>query len=137
MDEKPLHPSYLRLLEVAKLCRIDEGDIPSEISMSATRVGMWRHRGVSREGAILAATAFNTSPNYILDGSTHAPQLPDHHMAALAEALSYIKDKQIRYQAWHAALNAIAAFSPALNVPQDEKQIPADPPGKLHAPRRS
>lgn len=137
MAEKPLHPSYQRLLEVAKLCQVEEGEIPAEIDMSAARVGMWRYRGVSREGAILAATAFHSSPNYILEGVAQAPQLLDHQMAALAEALSYIKDKQSRFQAWTAAMNAIAEFSPAPNVQPGGKRILADQPGTLPAPRQS
>lgn len=61
-----MHESMKRLQEVAKTDR--NSDISRDLNVGASTVANWAKRGVSKEGALAAATKYSSDANYILDG---------------------------------------------------------------------
>lgn len=138
VSTKTMHPSFARLLEVAAKSGVSEKDIPVELGKTPASVGMWRYRGVSHRGAIEIAKRFGCSAEYITDGAGHptASSAPAIQMSSIEYALSEITDKQTRYRAWSAALNAIAQFAPAQTSPPDHTPMPPATAGKQRASRQ-
>lgn len=115
-----MHDSVIRLLNCAR--RAGEHvspdprvtDFPSlqvALGISSATLTNWKRRGVSKEGALAAETAFACSATWVLEG--HGPhwkysQTPHEGaaMAPLAQELSYPLDKVAPTQiAWEQLMN--------------------------------
>lgn len=76
----PMHPSYIRLMEAAKMATGGTArevhrpaDLARDINESPQRIHNWRTRGVSKEGAIKAEKLYGVSATFILDGAEPRP----------------------------------------------------------------
>ncbi len=64
-DEKPAHPSVLRLLEASGMTQEETAKAIDEFPQTITN---WKKRGVSKAGALKAAAIFGVGANWILKG---------------------------------------------------------------------
>ncbi|WP_031948673.1 S24 family peptidase [Acinetobacter lactucae] len=64
-DEKPTHPSVLRLLEASGMTQEETAKAIDEFPQTITN---WKKRGVSKAGALKAAAIFGVGANWILKG---------------------------------------------------------------------
>lgn len=69
MVEKPLHPSFQRLIDAAKDHGIEtRNDLFSALGQTKFTVNNWAKRGVSKDGALIAQSKFGCSSLWILFG---------------------------------------------------------------------
>ncbi|MDC4790773.1 helix-turn-helix transcriptional regulator [Acinetobacter baumannii] len=64
-QEKPTHPSVLRLLEASGMSQEETAKAIDEFPQTITN---WKKRGVSKAGALKAAARFGVAANWILTG---------------------------------------------------------------------
>ncbi|MEF0645983.1 helix-turn-helix transcriptional regulator [Acinetobacter nosocomialis] len=64
-QEKPTHPSVLRLLEASGMSQEETAKAIDEFPQTITN---WKKRGVSKAGALKAAAKFGVAANWILTG---------------------------------------------------------------------
>ncbi|HGW3983471.1 TPA: S24 family peptidase [Acinetobacter baumannii] len=64
-QEKPTHPSVLRLLEASGMSQEETAKVIDEFPQTITN---WKKRGVSKAGALKAAAKFGVAANWILTG---------------------------------------------------------------------
>lgn len=64
-EDKPAHPSVLRLLEASGMTQEETAKAIDEFPQTITN---WKKRGVSKAGALKAAAAFGVSANWVLKG---------------------------------------------------------------------
>lgn len=70
-DEKPTHPTVLRLLEASGMTQEETAKAIDEFPQTITN---WKKRGVSKAGALKAAATFGVSATWILTGEGNKPQ---------------------------------------------------------------
>lgn len=70
-DEKPTHPSVLRLLEASGMTQEETAKAIDEFPQTITN---WKKRGVSKAGALKSAAIFGVSATWILTGEGNKPQ---------------------------------------------------------------
>lgn len=70
-DEKPTHPTVLRLLEASGMTQEETAKAIDEFPQTITN---WKKRGVSKQGALKAAATFGVSATWILTGEGNKPQ---------------------------------------------------------------
>lgn len=70
-DEKPTHPSVLRLLEASGMTQEETAKAIDEFPQTITN---WKKRGISKQGALKAAAIFGVSATWILTGEGNKPQ---------------------------------------------------------------
>ena len=81
-----MHASMARLYEVAQTDK--NANISRDLNVGASTVANWAKRGVSKEGALAAATKYGGSANYILDGAQ--PNIPS--IASLRSKIQAIQN---------------------------------------------
>lgn len=70
-EEKPTHPSVLRLLEASGMTQEETAKAIDEFPQTITN---WKKRGVSKAGALKSAAIFGVSATWILTGEGNKPQ---------------------------------------------------------------
>lgn len=70
-DEKPTHPTVLRLLEASGMTQEETAKAIDEFPQTITN---WKKRGVSKQGALKAAAIFGVAANWILTGEGNKSQ---------------------------------------------------------------
>lgn len=75
MTKKPPHPSFVRLMRLAKMATestaapvANDADLARLMNVSSQTMGNWKKRGVSKEGADAAEQVFSCSSTFILFG---------------------------------------------------------------------